>query len=155
MKPLNSAHSSHISERGSIIQKATTIFQCRCAGILDIMVTAATWILHTYLSVPKQKVPCIVSVVLFCFLGILLSLSLLYCCVPWHSAVSLVLFCFLDILLLSCIVLLPFHSAVYCIVLFTYCYLSCIVLLPLHSAVSCIVLFTYCYLSCNCYIPWH
>jgi hypothetical protein len=63
-------------------------------------------------------------------------LSLLYC------SVSLTFCC------LSCIVLLPFHSAVYCIVLFTYCYLSCIVLLPLHSAVSCIVLFTYCYLSC-------
>jgi hypothetical protein len=42
MKPLNSAHSSRISERGSILQKATTIFQCGCAGILDIMVTTAT-----------------------------------------------------------------------------------------------------------------
>jgi hypothetical protein len=149
VKPLNSATSSHISERGSILQKATTIFQCGCAGILDIMVTAATWILHTYLSVPKQKVPCIVSVVLFCFLGILLSLSLVllcsvtFCCLscivlfPWHSAVSLVLFCFLSILL--SIVLFCLHTAV-SLVSFCFLYiLLSLVLFCLHTAISLVI----------------
>jgi hypothetical protein len=74
---------------------------------------------------------------LFCFLGILLSLSLLYCCVPWHSAVSLVLFCFLSILL--SVVLFCLHTAIspvsFC---FLYILLS-LVLFCLHTAISLVI----------------